>query len=146
MQFPVFSSVTIPAVQRRIEPPPRPATVLLLITPDIDLCLKLHDIASAWNWQVKHRPDPTPLGDLDVPSITVLDADLPRCNWKDALATLRANGHCVLLVSRVFDRYLQDEVVRCGGFDVLTRTGSPEYLRRMLRFAWFRQANLDSKR
>jgi hypothetical protein len=53
---------------------------------------------------------------------------------------------CILLASRVYDQYLLNEVVRCGGFDVLPKSGSREQFARTLRFAWFRKENSQNHR
>jgi len=43
---------------------------------------------------------------------------------------------CVLLVSRVVDDYLWNEVVRRGGYDVLSKPLREEEVARAIKLAW----------
>lgn len=55
--------------------------------------------------------------------IVLLDRDLAGEKWRDAMTRLVApsGALCILLVSKVFDDYLWNEVVRNGGYDVLAK-------------------------
>ena len=55
--------------------------------------------------------------------ILLLDRDFSGDPWASTLHTLsRARrSSCIILLSPVTDQYLWDEVVKQGGFDVLTR-------------------------
>ena len=132
------------ARKRRSATDPDPGVVLLIVTCDIELYTKIADIASAWDWIVQREAEPPALPGSDAPAIIVLDGDLTDGKWKEALVSFKAGGRtpCVLLASRVFDSYLQEEVARYGGFDVITRSQSREQLMDVLRFAWFRKTKL----
>jgi hypothetical protein len=71
--------------------------------------------------------------------MAVYDWNPAEQNWQPALerlATLKPRV-CLLLASRVADRYLLDEVVRSGGYDLLVRSSSREDLIRKIESAWF---------
>ena len=116
---------------------------LLVITRDTDLCARIREIVSAWKWtthqqtQLFQRSDSGHLIASDFP-IVVYDGESTEGNWKEALLMLKAaESHpCILLASRVFDPYLWNEVIRCGGFDVIAKSAGREQLTRTLRFAW----------
>jgi len=57
------------------------------------------------------------------PQIVLLDRDLEPADWRYSLSSLAAasNGACFLLVSRVVDEYLWNEVVSNGGYDVVRK-------------------------
>lgn len=123
--------------------PAAPAS-LLVITRDSDLYSRIREIVSAWNWRICLRPEPfaRPVSGPNIAEsfpIVVYDNDSGADNWKEVLARLRATegDPCILLVSRVFDPYLWNEVIRCGGFDVIAKSAEREQLIRTLRFAWF---------
>jgi CheY-like chemotaxis protein len=68
----------------------------------------------------------------------LLDRDVPGREWRDAVETLSQSRHrpCVLLVSSVVDDYLWNEVVRRGGYDVLSKPLREEDLARAIKLAW----------
>ena len=76
------------------------------------------------------------LQQLDVP-IVLCDRDLSGEPWQNTVRALVASrsGACVILVSNVTDQYLWDEVVKRGGFDVLTRPFESQAVLSMLNFA-----------
>ena len=143
----------LPVVDRIIPPIDRPTTnadvdagvAVLVITRDGGLFSAIRDAVSAWKWTVRQQPDSFALAghDLSGYPLVIYDGDSAQGNWKDALRRLRsAEGEpCVLLASRVRDQYLWNEVVRCGGFDVLSKNVGREHLTRTLRFAWFWKKN-----
>jgi CheY-like chemotaxis protein len=55
--------------------------------------------------------------------VILCDRDLPGQGWRQTVEDLAASPSraCVILVSAVVDRYLLDEVVRKGGYDVLSK-------------------------
>jgi hypothetical protein len=139
MRLPGLDRVNRSVANLPKEAPPESDIVLLVITSDPGLYARIHEITSVWKWTILHQTEPVPQPDSDAPAIVILDRDLAGVNWKEALMSIRASGHdsCILLASRVFDPYLWDEVVRCGGFDVITRSDGREHLMSVLRFAWF---------
>jgi hypothetical protein len=117
---------------------------LLVITRDPELYRKIREIACAWKWTIRQTPDVDPSAPACLPDsasirIIIYDGDSIEGDWKGALAKIKRweKQPCVLLASRVSDRYLWDEVVRCGGHDVIAKAAEPGQLMRTLRFAWF---------
>jgi DNA-binding NtrC family response regulator len=70
--------------------------------------------------------------------VVLCDRDLPGPDWRDALRKLAsAPGHAsVILVSRVVDEYLWSEVIRNGGYDVLSKPLREDEAVRMVKLAW----------
>ncbi len=70
--------------------------------------------------------------------IVLCDRDLAGGEWQDTLRLLHSvrDRPCVILLSNVADEYLWNEVVRRGGFDVLTRPFRKEQVVSMLEFAY----------
>lgn len=56
-------------------------------------------------------------------AVILCDRDLPGVGWREAIAALvkKAPRTSVILTSPVNDDYLWQEVIRCGGYDVLTK-------------------------
>jgi len=68
--------------------------------------------------------------------VVLYDRDLPGLPWCQNLKLLSSlSPACVILVSRVSDSYLWDEVIQQGGFDVLAKPFRREELIRTLNFA-----------
>lgn len=69
--------------------------------------------------------------------IVLYDRELPGATWSEGFETLAAirKPVALILLSNVSDPYLWDEVVRHGGFDVLTRPFSREEVISLLLFA-----------
>jgi hypothetical protein len=70
--------------------------------------------------------------------IIIWDRDLPGQDWRKAVHLLAMLPHrpCVLLLSRVVDDYLWNEVVSCGGYDVLSKPLRETDFVRTVRLAW----------
>jgi DNA-binding NtrC family response regulator len=73
------------------------------------------------------------------PQIILLDRDLADGDWRHALSAFASSssGACTILISRVADDYLWNEVVCNGGYDVLAKPLREQDLLRALKFAWF---------
>jgi hypothetical protein len=117
---------------------------LLVVTRDESLYAAIRDTVSVWKWTVQQQLDPSPsaaFGPIEMSPcrIVVYDSDSGDGNWKEAFMNLKAAGGdpCILLASRVYDQYLWNEVIRCGGFDVIAKSADREQMTRTLRFAWF---------
>ena len=68
--------------------------------------------------------------------IVLLDRDLPQVDWRQAVRRL-ANGQSrVILASFVADDYLWEEVIHCGGYDVLAKPFREDEVIHMIQFAW----------
>ncbi len=115
------------------------------MTRDGGLYSAICEAVSVWKWTVRQQPESFAFAgqDLSCYPLVIYDGDSDDGNWKDALGRIRSGegAPCVLLASRVRDQYLWNEVVRCGGFDVLTKNAGRERLTRTLRFAWFWKKN-----
>ncbi len=55
--------------------------------------------------------------------VILYDRDWPNAEWRTTVQALASSPHrsCVILASRVADDYLWQELIRCGGFDLLTK-------------------------
>jgi len=69
--------------------------------------------------------------------VILCDRDLPETNWREAVRSLAALPHrpVVILLSKVADEYLWNEVFRIGGFDILARPLRTEEVRRAVGLA-----------
>jgi DNA-binding NtrC family response regulator len=74
---------------------------------------------------------------LGVPVI-LYDRDLPSGDWRDIVSLLASSScpTCVILISRVADDHLWEEVIRRGGYEVLSKPLRPEEVVRMIKLAW----------
>jgi hypothetical protein len=72
------------------------------------------------------------------PQIILLDRELAPSDWRMAVASLASvsRGACVVLISRVVDDYLWNEVVLYGGYDVLRKPLSEDDVFRIVKLAW----------
>jgi FixJ family two-component response regulator len=90
-------------------------------------------------WQVHLADDHSlnALTKLESP-IIIWDRDLTSEDWRDVVHTLAAlpQKPCVFLLSRVVDDYLWNEVVRVGGYDVLSKPLKEVEVLRAVRLAW----------
>jgi len=73
---------------------------------------------------------------LSAPVILV-DRDWPGTEWRTAVASLAVLPHhaCVILVSGVADAYLWQELVRRGGYDILSKPLRAEDCLRVVKLA-----------
>jgi AmiR/NasT family two-component response regulator len=72
------------------------------------------------------------------PHIILLDRDLADGDWRNALSACASfcAGTCPMLISRVVDDYLWNEVVSNGGHDVLPKPLRRQDVLRAVKFAW----------
>jgi len=114
---------------------------LLAVTPSEEDRNALRDIAGRRNWMVRFADDrdqaeralsEQPFG------VILCDRDLDGQHWSDHIERLRAKspGSCVILISRVNDEYLWEEVVHRGGYDVLTRPLKEAQVAPAVTLAW----------
>jgi len=70
--------------------------------------------------------------------VVLCDRDLPGSGWRSTVEGLASSPHraCIILVSAVADSYLWNEVVRTGGFDVLSKPFREDDVARAVRLAW----------
>ena len=70
--------------------------------------------------------------------IILCDRDLPGMEWRDAVQALARSPHgaCVILISKVVDDYLWNEVAHKGGHDVLSKPLPKDDVVRAVKLAW----------
>ncbi len=113
---------------------------LLLITPDDDLYLSVHNAAKHCGWQLERvRSVEQSLHSLDTLPVrlVIYDWTPEGDDWRFAIDRLsaRPDRPCILLASRVIDEYLWADLVTHGGFDLIHRSADTEQLIRAVRFA-----------
>ena len=113
---------------------------VLLITPDDDMYLSVHNAAKRSGWELERaRSVEQSLHTLDrFPArLVIYDWTPEDDDWRSAIDRLstRPEHPCILLASRVIDEYLWAELVTHGGFDVIHRSADPEQVIRAVRFA-----------
>lgn len=79
-------------------------------------------------------------------AVILCDRDLPDLDWRDAIGTLAAKAPAasVILSSSVNDDYLWQEVIQCGGYDVLTKPFQEERVVKTISFAFWK-TGLESR-
>jgi hypothetical protein len=70
--------------------------------------------------------------------IVLCDRDTLDINWREAFEVVVGadRSRCVILCSKADDNTLWQEVVRCGGYDVVRKPIREEQLVRTIQFAW----------
>jgi DNA-binding response OmpR family regulator len=115
-----------------------PPAVLALIASPGDANL-LRDIFAKTEWEFRIADDlEEGIAFLSrrAPAVILYDRDLPGGDWRQAIQRL-ANARCrVILASFVADDYLWDEVIHCGGYDVVAKPFREHELVHTVRFAW----------
>lgn len=118
---------------------------VLVVTRDADLYARIREAVSVWKWTVHVTAEAIPgISYFREPAairMIIYDGDSIEGDWKDAFTSIRQMDRqsCVLLASRVSDGCLRDEVIRCGGYDVIAKSNGPEQMARALNFACFRK-------
>jgi FixJ family two-component response regulator len=105
-----------------------------------DRCL-LDEISCRNQWDVvfaKEYNEARLLSDRLKPPIILFDRDVAGPDWRHAVSSLASvsGSACVLLISRVADDYLWNEVVLNGGYDVLSKPLREGDVMRAVRLAW----------
>lgn len=69
--------------------------------------------------------------------VILFDRDWPGTEWRTAVENLAASSHqaCVILMSGVADDYLWQELIRQGGYDVLSKPLRAESVARVVKLA-----------
>jgi DNA-binding NtrC family response regulator len=69
--------------------------------------------------------------------VILCDRDLPGRGWRETVEDLASSPHpaCIILVSKVVDTYLWNEMVRTGGYDVLSKPLREDDVVRAVRWA-----------
>lgn len=115
-------------------------TLVALVVGDHDRGL-LADVGARNQWSV-HFTDTcgeawAVLNQLKAPVI-LCDRDLPGTEWRSVVQMMASSAHgaCAILLSRVVDDYLWNEVIGKGGYDVLPKPLREDDIVRSVRLAW----------
>jgi DNA-binding response OmpR family regulator len=100
----------------------------------------LHEVAAREHWGVEFTnssEEAWMIAKQLMAPVILCDRDLPETDWRDAVRSLAALPHrpVVILLSKVADEYLWNEVFRIGGFDILARPLRIEEVRRAVGLA-----------
>jgi DNA-binding NtrC family response regulator len=115
-------------------------TVIALISGDADR-RELTSICARKGWNLAFagtlEEARTVLDKVRAPVI-LCDRDLPGSGWRSTIEGLASSRHraCIILVSAVVDSYLWNEVVRTGGFDILSKPFREDDVASAVRLAW----------
>jgi len=114
--------------------------IVALITDEQDRSL-LAEVGARNQWQVHFTDNSTEawrmLNQLKAP-VVLCDRDLSGNEWRHAVRVLASSAHgaCIILLSRVVDDYLWNEVTGSGGYDVLSKPLREQDVVRAVKLAW----------
>jgi DNA-binding response OmpR family regulator len=105
-----------------------------------DRCL-LDDVSARNQWDIFFAnacDEACRLSDRLKPAVILFDRDVAGADWRQAVSSLASvsGSACILLISRVADNYLWNEVVSNGGYDVLPKPLREDEVLRAVRLAW----------
>ena len=88
--------------------------------------IALNEIAANNKWRLRLTRDPRHAIEQlreHASGVILCDRDLVGVDWRKQMGDLRRSAprSCVILLSGVNDQYLWDEVIRNGGYDVLSK-------------------------
>jgi DNA-binding NtrC family response regulator len=115
-------------------------TIVSILLDDQDRSL-IADVCYENQWEVffaKTCAEARQVSEQIKPHIILLDRDLTDGDWRDSLSACASSsaGACTMLISRVADDYLWNEVVRNGGYDVLPKPLREQTVLHAVKFAW----------
>jgi CheY-like chemotaxis protein len=117
-----------------------PLAVIGLIAGERDRQI-LHGVCSRHRWTVAFADNcdqaRSALDRMEAP-VVLCDRDLGGDDWRRVVEALAASPQpaCILLLSKVVDDYLREELVRSGGFDVLRKPLREDEVAHAVRLAW----------
>jgi len=122
--------------KNRENPARPPLTILALMASDPDREL-LRDICMDKGWKIVFARTLDEGVTLDA-GIVICDRDLTESDWRAAIQQLAVapEPRRVILASYVVDDYLWDEVIHCGGYDVLPKPFRAQEVVHTIQFAW----------
>ena len=117
-----------------------PIVLVALIVADQDRRV-LADVCTRNGWGVRFA---TTCGEAwealtaDKAPVVLCDRDLPGADWRDIVHMMASCPHrpCAMLLSKVADDYLWNEVIARGGYDVLAKPLREDEVTRAVRLAW----------
>jgi FixJ family two-component response regulator len=117
-----------------------PVTVICLLSEDPDRSL-MTALCRSQRWDVffastRHQAEQA-LRQLQ-PQIMLFDRDIAGQDWREFVTCFAAasGGMCIMLVSKVIDDYLWNELVSNGGYEVLRKPLREEEVCRAVKMAW----------
>ena len=119
---------------------------LIVITTDPAFAANMSEIASSFDWNFWQAPtveDAMPLLLAEPIPLVIYDVQHREDDWQPAFGRLRglSSERCLLLASPAAGPYLWQEVIRRGGFDLLSRSAARDETARKLAFARFCMEN-----
>jgi DNA-binding response OmpR family regulator len=121
-------------------PEQRPLMVLAVTAsqPDRDLLRQIFEKAGWKALLAAGFDEAVRIADAQPVPIVLWDRDLPGSDWRQAIERLsnRPSHSCVILASSVADDYLWEEVIHCGGYDILPKPFREDEVIHTVRFAW----------
>jgi FixJ family two-component response regulator len=114
-----------------------PLLTVLAVTTSISDRAELQRISDGAGWKIAFARDIAEAAGRPAP-IVLCDRDLCGPDWRQAIQQLAAGQQTrkVILASYVADDYLWDEVIHCGGYDVLPKPFRENEVIHTIRFAW----------
>jgi|HubBroStandDraft_3_1064219.scaffolds.fasta_scaffold198309_1 response regulator RpfG family c-di-GMP phosphodiesterase len=118
----------------------RPLTVLCLLSEDYDRSL-MTDLGRRQRWHLlfaaTRQEAERGLHQLK-PQIMLFDRDIAGQNWREFVTCFAAasRGMCIMLVSKVIDDNLWNELVSNGGYEVLRKPLREDEVSRAVKMAW----------
>jgi DNA-binding response OmpR family regulator len=129
-----------PAEARHADPRRSRVTIVSVLLEDRDRSL-IAEVCYQNQWDVffaKTCDEARQVSEQIKPHVILLDRDLADGDWRNSLSACAASsvGACTMLISRVADDYLWNEVVCNGGYDVLPKPLREQDVLRAVKFAW----------
>jgi DNA-binding response OmpR family regulator len=123
-----------------------PPLTVLAMTSSLTDASRLRDILACTGWELRVVDNLEDANDFlgarsasvgaRSGSIVLFDRDLPDVDWRQGIGKL-AHVNCrVILASFVADDYLWEEVIHCGGYDVIAKPFRADEVVHMIQFAW----------
>jgi DNA-binding NarL/FixJ family response regulator len=113
---------------------------VLAITRDRRSQERLKSLAAFYGWELAISPSYRSAATPEYHSIPIVvcdDGDLDL-NWREAFETFLKvdRSKCIILCSNSDDDHLWQNVIRCGGYDVVCKPIREEQMVRAIQFAW----------
>jgi FixJ family two-component response regulator len=130
----LFAGVT---PRRKAEPSRIPLVALVASEQDRRLLARVSDLEPLEVHFVESCEKACAVANELTASVILLDRDWPETDWRIMVQNLAASPHqaCVVLMSGVADDYLWQELVRRGGYDILTKPLRAEDVSRVVKLA-----------
>src|ERR1035438_9730627 len=130
-----------------------PSALLVTASADAQARGVLKEAADRKNWGIQFTnscEEAWRIANQFTAPVILCDSDLPDTEWRESVRTLAALPHrpIVILLSKVADEYLWNEVFRTGGFDILAKPLRTQDIRRAVKLAlscWRSEATMTVK-